>query len=78
LGIALVPQAIALARRDSIAHVPLKDVEISWELVAAYTGDTSAENVLDAAPAEFLKLLVDQGAGDRGENAPQQASKLIS
>jgi DNA-binding transcriptional LysR family regulator len=78
LGIALVPQAIALARRDSIAHVPLKDVEISWELVAAYTGDTSAENVLDAAPAEFLKLLVDQGAGDRGENAPQKASKLIS
>ena len=78
LGIALVPQAIALARRDSIAHVPLKDVDICWELVVAYTGDTSSENVLDAAPAAFLKLLVDHGAGDRGENAPQRESKVIS
>jgi DNA-binding transcriptional LysR family regulator len=78
LGIALVPQAIALARRDSIAHVPLNDVEICWELVVAYTGDTSSENDLDAAPAAFLKLLVDQGAGDRGEKAPQPDSKVIS
>jgi hypothetical protein len=31
---------------------------ISWELVAAYTGDTSGENVLETAPAAFLKLLV--------------------
>jgi hypothetical protein len=61
-----------------IAHVPLKDVDICWELVVAYTGDTSAENVLDAAPAAFLKLLVDRGAGHRGENAPQRASKVIS
>jgi hypothetical protein len=53
-------------------------VDICWELVVAYTGDTSAENVLDAAPAAFLKLLVDQGAGHRGENAPQRASKVIS
>jgi DNA-binding transcriptional LysR family regulator len=70
LGIALVPEAIALARRDSIAHVPLKE-EICWELVVAYITDTSVENVLNAAPRAFLKLLVDQGAGHRGENAPQ-------
>jgi hypothetical protein len=29
-----------------------------------------AESVLDAAPAAFLKLLLDQGAGRRGEGAP--------
>src|ERR1700736_1074423 len=76
LGIALVPLTIALARRDSIAHVPLNDVEICWELVVAYSGDTSSENVLDAAPAAFLKLLVDQGAGDRGENAPPRQFRI--
>jgi DNA-binding transcriptional LysR family regulator len=58
LGIVLVPQAIAFARRNSIAHVALKDAEICWEPVVAYTGDTPSKNVRDAAPAAFLKLLV--------------------
>jgi DNA-binding transcriptional LysR family regulator len=78
LGIVLVPQAIAFARRNSIAHVALKDAEICWEPVVAYTGDTPSKNVRDAAPAAFLKLLVHQGAEDRGENAPQRESKVIS
>jgi len=78
LGIVLVPQAIAFARRNSIAHVALKDAEICWEPVIAYTGDTPSKNVRDAAPAAFLKLQVHQGAEDRGENAPQRESKVIS
>jgi len=78
LGVALIPQAVALARKDSIAHVALADVEICWELAAAYNGDISARDVLDAAPAAFLKLLVEQGAGHRGEAATPELPKLIA
>jgi DNA-binding transcriptional LysR family regulator len=78
LGIALIPEAVALARMDSIAHVRLADVEICWELAAAYNGDIAADDVLDAAPAAFLKLLVEQGAGHRGEEETPELSKVVA
>jgi DNA-binding transcriptional LysR family regulator len=64
LGVALVPQAIALARKDGVAHVPL-DTELCWELVVAYAGDALGDDALDAAPAAFLELLVEQTAGQQ-------------
>ena len=76
LGIALIPQAVAFARRESIAHVPLADLEICWELAAAYNGDITADDALDAAPAAFLKLLVEQGAGHRGEAEIPELAKV--
>jgi hypothetical protein len=76
LGVALIPQAVALARKNSIAHVQLADVEICWELAAAYNGDIATDDVLDAAPAAFLKLLMQQGAGHRGEEETPELVKV--
>jgi len=77
LGIALVPEAIAKVQRDSIAYAPLADVDICWELAVASSGDKSGEHPLEAAAAAFLKLLVDQGAGHRGENASPGELRVI-
>jgi DNA-binding transcriptional LysR family regulator len=76
LGVALIPQAVALARKNSIAHVQLADVEICWELAAAYNGDIASDDVLDAAPAAFLGLLIQQGAGHRGEEETPELVKV--
>jgi DNA-binding transcriptional LysR family regulator len=55
LGIALVPEAIAEARRPSIGVAHLAGPEICWELVVAYVaGD---DGPADPAPSHFLQLL---------------------
>jgi DNA-binding transcriptional LysR family regulator len=57
LGIALVPEAIAEARR-SLAIVSLAGTEICWELVVAYAaGDGMSHGPPDHAPKAFLELL---------------------
>lgn len=58
LGIALVPEAIAGARRSSLAIVRLAGTELCWELVVAYaTGDGMSHGPPDHAPKAFLELL---------------------
>jgi DNA-binding transcriptional LysR family regulator len=62
LGVALVPEAIAEARRSSLSIVKLADPEICWELVVAHAVQGKAQNeVLDDAPRAFLDLLMAQG-----------------
>lgn len=56
LGVALVPEAIALNRRRSLGIVRLADLELSWELVLAYpAGQASAP--MEHASRRFLDLL---------------------
>ena len=52
LGVALVPEAIALGRSNSLAIANLAPPEICWELVAAY-----GAGQVDRAPEAFLDLL---------------------
>ena len=61
LGVALVPEAIAEARRSSLAIVRLAEPEICWELVVAHAVQGKPQsNVLDDAPKAFLELLMAQ------------------
>jgi DNA-binding transcriptional LysR family regulator len=55
LGIALVPEAIAEARRPSIGVAHLAGPEICWELVVAYIA--GEDGPVDHAPSHFLQLL---------------------
>jgi DNA-binding transcriptional LysR family regulator len=54
LGVALVPEAIALTRGASLGIGYLAPPEICWELVAIY-----AASARDEAPKAFLELLAD-------------------
>lgn len=57
LGIALVPEAIAEARRSSLGVAQLAEPEICWELVMAYaTVDGTHASPVDHAPRAFLDL----------------------
>ena len=61
LGIALVPEAIAQARRPSLAVIPIAQTELCWELVVAYAaGDSMNHGPADHAPGVFLELLYAQ------------------
>jgi DNA-binding transcriptional LysR family regulator len=61
LGVALVPEAIAEARRSSLGIGRLAEPEICWELVVAHAVQGKAQNnVLDDAPKAFLDLLLAQ------------------
>lgn len=58
LGIALVPEAIAEARRASLGIARLAAPDICWELVVAYaTGEKAEQGPSDHAPQAFLRLL---------------------
>jgi DNA-binding transcriptional LysR family regulator len=58
LGIALVPEAIAEARRPIIGVAHLAEPEICWELVVAYVaGKESGDGPVDDAARHFLNLL---------------------
>jgi len=57
LGIALVPRTVA--RRPTLATVPLADPQIIWELAAAYP---AAGNGVDPATRAFLDMLARHGA----------------
>ena len=57
----LLPRDLVHARRGKLASVKLRGVELCWELVV--THKAAARNgvlVLDAAPAAFLELLMEQ------------------
>lgn len=61
LGVALLPRDVVRSRRGKLATVNLRGVELCWELVVTHKG--AARNgapVLDAAPAAFLELLMEQ------------------
>jgi len=61
LGVARLPRDLVHARRGKLASVKLRGVELCWELVV--THKAAARNgvlVLDAAPAAFLELLMEQ------------------
>jgi len=58
LGVALVPEAIAEARRPSLGIARLAAPEICWELVIAYVAGDGAESApAEHAPRTFLDLL---------------------
>lgn len=59
MGIALLPEAIAEARRPSLGVARLAEPEICWELVVAYMSpdDDEAPAPLDYAARAFLALL---------------------
>ena len=62
LGIALVPEAIAEARRPALGIIELAGPELCWELVVAYAAAGKAQQgPTDTLPRAFLKLLVAQG-----------------
>ncbi|WP_445681863.1 LysR family transcriptional regulator [Radicibacter daui] len=67
LGVALIPEAIALARSSQLGLglARLAGPEICWELVVAYLAEErSGELPLEAACREFLSLLPDAGDDD--------------
>ncbi|MER9063921.1 LysR substrate-binding domain-containing protein [Mesorhizobium sp. M0435] len=65
LGIALVPEAIAEARRSTLSINPIAQTELCWELVVAYAaGDGTSDSPPDHAPKAFLKLLADARRSD--------------
>jgi DNA-binding transcriptional LysR family regulator len=58
MGIALLPEAIAEARRPSLGIAQLAEPEICWELVVAYLGaDGEDQGPPDYAARAFLNLL---------------------
>jgi DNA-binding transcriptional LysR family regulator len=60
LGIALIPQAIAEARRSALGIVHLAQTEICWELFVAHAhGDHASETLDEAAAQEFLASMLD-------------------
>lgn len=75
LGVALVPEAIAEARRSSLGIVELAEPEICWELVVAYAVQGKAQNnVLDDAPKAFLDLLMALGEWGSSNDADEITS----
>ena len=62
LGIALVPETIAEARRPAVGIIELAGPEICWELVVAYAAaGKEQKGPADSLPRAFLELLVAQG-----------------
>jgi DNA-binding transcriptional LysR family regulator len=58
LGVALVPEAVAEARRTSVGIAGLAEPEMCWELVVAYvSADKGQSGPADPAPRAFLNLL---------------------
>lgn len=58
LGVALVPEAIAEARRPALGIAELAGPEICWELVVAYAAGGSGAGVpVDEIPRAFLRML---------------------
>ena len=58
LGIALLPEAIAEARRPTIGIAELAGPELCWEVVVAYRAGNEEESVpTDLAPRAFFELL---------------------
>lgn len=58
MGIALLPEAIAQARRPSLGIAELAEPEICWELVVAYLAtDNDNQGPPDHAARAFLNLL---------------------
>ncbi|MDB5675174.1 MAG: transcriptional regulator, LysR family [Sphingomonas bacterium] len=78
LGVALVPEAIAEARRSSLSIVPLAEPEICWELVVAHLSQGKAQgDMLDDAPKAFLELLMAQDDGRFSNNADGSSSTVV-
>ncbi|CAH2395853.1 LysR family transcriptional regulator [Mesorhizobium escarrei] len=74
LGIALVPETIAEARRSSLNIAPIGQTEICWELVVAYAaGDGTSPYPPDNAPRAFLELLA--SANSFGGGLQHQVNK---
>lgn len=65
LGIALVPEAIAEARRSRLSINPIAETDLCWELVVAYAGG-DGPNLCppDHAPKAFLELLANTRKSD--------------
>ena len=62
LGIALVPETIAEARRPSVGIIELAGPEMCWELVVAYAAaGKEQQGPADSLPRAFLELLIAQG-----------------
>ncbi len=79
LGIALVPEAIAEARRPSLAIVSLAGTELCWELVVAYgAGNGMGDGPPDHAPKAFLELLVEETRSDGGSQEDRRLQRLGS
>lgn len=58
LGIALLPEAIARARRPAIGVAELAGPELCWEVVVAYRAGGDEESMpADIAPRAFFELL---------------------
>ena len=58
LGVALLPEAVAEARRPTIGIAELAGPELCWELVVAYAAADGAEQIpANLAPRRFLDLL---------------------
>jgi DNA-binding transcriptional LysR family regulator len=57
MGIALIPEAIAEARKPSLGIAHLAEPEICWELVVAYLAGGEDEGPPDHAARAFLNLL---------------------
>ena len=76
LGVALVPEAIAEARRPAVGIIELAGPEICWELVVAYAAAGKDEQgPADNLPRAFLELL---GAhGNRGANGSPPAGRRV-
>ena len=77
LGIALVPEFIAEARRPAVGIIELAGPEICWELVVAYAAaGGEKQGPADSLPRAFLELLVAQG--NRGAaNGPAPAGRRV-
>ena len=76
LGVALVPEAVAEARRPALGIVELAWPEMCWELVVAYAAAGKAsQGPSDSVPRAFLELLLaqrDRGVADF-ESEPRAA-----
>ncbi|KAF1038155.1 MAG: HTH-type transcriptional regulator GltC [Herbaspirillum frisingense] len=61
LGVALLPRDVVLGRKGKLACVNLRGAELCWELVVTHkAAGRSGAAVLDAAPAAFLELLMEE------------------
>lgn len=70
LGVALVPETVAEARRDMLAVVDIAGPDLCWELVVAHLAPgRGGMSALDEAPRAFLDLML-----SRAEPAKTQAA----